>query len=276
MEYVALETDKAPVVHVPESNGMVEIEKSRAVEEVQAALVIAKKFPRDQNAAFHRIMEACKRFSLADQSTYSYPKGKTVVTGPSIRLAEVLAQNYGNLNFGVREVERRRGASIAESFCWDLETNVMQTKVFEVQHEIIAYGKTKKLTDPREVYELVANNGARRLRACILGIIPGDIVEAAVNQCKKTLAKGNGEPIADRVRQIIAAFADYGVSQEMIEAKLGHKMDLCTGEEIADLRGIWTALKDKQSKRGEFFEFPDDEEKDSKAAELAAKLGGKK
>lgn len=257
----------------PAHSGAVEVEKSRAVQEVQAKLVIAKRFPRDPNAVYARVMDACKRKSLAEQAMYSYPRGGAVVTGPSIRMAEILAQNYGNLDFGVRELERRSNSSLAESYCWDLETNVTQTKVFEVPHEIdLKGGRKKKLTDVRDIYELVANNGARRMRACILGIIPGDLVEAAVAQCRKTVSAGGGEPMADRIRKMVVAFKDIGVSQEMLAERLGHGVELITGDEIVELTGIYTAIRDKQSKRGDFFNFKDEEGQDSKTAELAEKL----
>jgi hypothetical protein len=188
-------------------------------------------------------------------------------------MAEVLAQNWGNLDFGIREIERRNGVSIAESYCHDLETNTKQTKIFEVPHEIdLKGGKKKKLTDSREIYEILANNGARRLRACILGIIPADITEAAVNQCKNTLAKGNGEPIGDRIRKLLVAFKDLGVSVEMLEDRLGHKIDLTTPEEIADLTGIYTSLRDKQATRSDFFSFPEDEQESDKTKDLREKL----
>lgn len=274
------EEDRA-LVPQPKS-AMVAIEQSRAVQEVQAALVIAKKFPRDTNAAFTRIVESCKRISLANVAMYSYPRGKdengkkNLVTGPSIRLAEVLAQNWGNLDFGIRELERREGCSIAESYCWDMETNTRQTKVFEVPHEMALKGGRKKiLTDPRDIYELIANMGARRLRACILGIIPVDIVEGAKAQVKKTLLKGDGEPIADRVRRAVLAFKEVGVSQEMLEDRLGHKMDLTTPEELVDLQSIHNSIRDKQGKRSDFFKFPEETEENSKAASLKEALGAK-
>jgi hypothetical protein len=261
-------------VQQQKQNSMTMIEQSRAVQEVQASLIIAKRFPRDLNTAYSRIIESCKRLSLANTAFYSYPRGGEVVSGPSIRLAEVIAQSYGNLDFGVREIERRIGASVAEAYCWDMETNTRQTKIFEVGHEI--YTKKngiKKLTDPRDIYEIVANNGARRLRACILGIIPADITEAAVNQCRQTISKGTGEPIADRIRKLVVAFKDIGVNQEMLEGRLNHKIDLTTVEEIVELTGIYTAIRDKQAKRQDFFEFIDDEsQEDGKAAALRQKL----
>lgn len=266
----------APVVQnqMPQQQqtALMEVEKARAVQEVQAAFIIAKKFPRDINAAYTRIVESCKRASLAQKAMYTYPRGNQTVTGPSIRLAEVCAQNWGNLEFGIRELKRENGMSIAESFCHDLETNVRQTKVFEVRHERHTKKGSHRLTDPRDIYELVANNGARRLRACILGVIPGDIVEAAVNQCKSTVAKGDGRPMADRIREMLTAFMQLGVSQEMIETRFGHKIDLTTGEEIAEMQGVFNAIRDKQAKRGDFFEFPEDETSEGKAAELSEKL----
>lgn len=261
-----------------QSNAMVQIEQSRAVQEVQASLIIAKRFPRDINAVYSSIMASCKRISLAKQAMYSYPRGGQMVTGPSIRMAEVLAQNYGNLDFGVRELERRGKVSIAESYCWDMQTNTRQTKVFEVPHEIeLKGGRKKYLTDPRDIYELVANNGARRLRACILGIIPGDIVENAVDQCRKTLAKGDGRPLGDRIREMVAIFSELGVTKELIEKRLGHSLDTMSGEELADFASIYTTLRDGQSKRGDFFEFAQ-ENKENKANEIieAVKAAKKK
>lgn len=265
----SLEPQSAPL-----PNLMTQVEQSRAVQEVQAALVIAKRFPRDSNAVYTKIIEACKRPALANQSMYRYPRGGEVVTGPSIRLAEVIAQNYGNLEFGVRELERRQGVSVAESYCWDIETNTRQTKTFEVPHEIgLKGGRKKYLSDPRDIYELVANNGARRMRACILGIIPADFVEAAVNQCKNTIAKGTGEPLADRIRKMVAAFKELGVSQEMIETRLKHLANLITVDEIVDLTAIYTSIRDKQAARADFFDFLDEKNaSEGKAAELSEQL----
>src|SRR5690606_7328869 len=163
-----------------QGNVIAQASSSREMEEVKGQIFMARQFPRNVFQSEQRILDACKRPSLAQTAVYRYPRGKQVVEGPSIRLAEVLAQNWGNLSFGVKELEQREGESIALAYAWDLETNVRQEKGFTVPHSRKANGKIAKLTDPRDIYELVANNGARRVRSCILGIIPGDIVEAAV------------------------------------------------------------------------------------------------
>ena len=152
------------------ANALVNAESQRAIQEVQAAMVIAKKFPRNQIEAMERITNACCRQTLAETALYSYPRGGTEVTGPSIRLAEALAQEWGNLQFGIRELSQENGSSTVEAFAWDVERNTRQTKIFQVSHIRYSkkYGNTQ-LTDPRDIYEMVANQGARRLRACILG-----------------------------------------------------------------------------------------------------------
>lgn len=248
-----------PVVN----NSLVEIEKSRAIQEVQAKMIIAKKFPRDEFAAATRIMKACARYSLAEKALYSYPKGKTTVSDAGIRLAEVMAQNWGNIDFGIRELERKSGSSIAESYCWDIETNTTQTKIFEVPHYIDLTGGGKKiLTSGRDIYEQVANQGARRLRACILGIIPIDIKEDAVEVVRKTLKKGReGKTMEERIQEVILGFDRHGVSQAMIEARLGHKAELITPDEIVELHAIWNSIREG-AKRHDFFDLgsaaPDD------------------
>lgn len=228
---------------------------SRQLAEVQSAMVIAKRFPRDETAAMARIMQSCKRKGLAERSMYTYTRGSTKIQGPSIRLAEAMAQAWGNLDFGIVELEQRVGESVVMSYCIDLETNTRQTKVFTVKHSRKAGGEFRSLVDPRDIYEMVANQGARRLRACILGVMPGDIVDEAVSECKRTLQGNNNEPLIDRVRVMVNMFADeFGVSKEMIEKKLGHSVDVIDEFELTDLRGIYQSLKDQMSTRATWFD----------------------
>ena len=237
-----------------ETGGLVQAQTSKAVQEIQAALTIAAHRPRNQSAAFERIMQACDRPFLAEQAIYAYPKGGTSVTGPSIRLAEVLAQNWGNLSVGIREISQDNGVSEVEAFAWDLETNFQETKIFHVPHVRHTKKGSYKITDPREIYELIANNGSRRLRACIMAVIPGDIIDAAVERCKKTMSSGK-EPIGERIKKLITAFAEFSVKVEHIEKRLGHTMDATNESELVTLRAIYKSLKDGMAKREDFFEI---------------------
>lgn len=230
---------------------------TRQAQEVQAMVISAKRFPRDEFAAYDRIMKSCERISLAESALYEYPKGGQKVSGPSIRLAEAVAQAWGNLDFGVVELEQRNGESSMMAYAWDLETNTRQTKVFTVRHERKAKGKINVLDDPRDVYELTANQGARRVRSCILAIIPGDVVDAAVEKCKNTLKTGYKEPLEDRIRKMIGAFREeFQVSKEMIEKFIGCTVEAFSDNDFVRLRSVYKSLRDNMSKREDYFDVP--------------------
>lgn len=230
---------------------------SRQAQEVQAAMVIAKRFPRNEVESYNRIMKACQRKSLAERSMYEYPRGDTRVTGPSIRLAEAMAQNWGNIDFGIIELEQKSGESQVMAYAWDLETNTRQTKVFSVPHiRATKKGGNVPLKDPRDIYEMVANQGARRLRACILGVIPGDVIDAAISQCERTLAGDGREPLADTVRAVANTFeTEYGVTVPMLEKFIGCKIESFTMQNLIRLKKVYVSLKDGMAKRDDYFEM---------------------
>jgi hypothetical protein len=240
--------------------------QAREVAEVQSAMVIAKRFPRDEKAALDRILNACSREGLAAASRYQYARAGTDITGPSIRLAEALAQNWGNIDFGIRELEQRNGESVVEAFCWDKETNTRASKVFAVPH--VRYTRkagTVKLEDPRDVYEVSANQGARRLRAAILAIIPGDITEAALKQCDTTLtAKVKLTP--ERIKLMLKSFAEVGVSKAQVEKKIQRRVDTITPAQFVNLGNIYNSIKDEMSKPEDWFESEAKPEPEAKAS----------
>ncbi len=248
-----------------------EMAVNRQVQEVQGAIFMAKQFPRDEIEAFNRIVRACQRKSLAEQSMYEYPRGAQKVTGPSIRLAEALAQNWGNIDYGIIELEQKSGESQVMAYAWDLETNTRQTKIFSVPHIRGTKQGNKTLTDPRDIYEMVANQGARRLRACILGVIPGDVIDSAIDQCELTLKSNNAEPLIDRVRKMVKAFEDnFSVTKEMIEKFLGCSSDAFSENDFIRLRKIYGSLKDGMAKREDYFEISK-----PKSEPVQTKLDGK-
>lgn len=231
--------------------------QSREAQEVQAAVFMAKRFPRNENAALSRITQSCQRLGLASKAVYTYPRGGQNVTGPSIRLAEAIAQAWGNIQCGVVELEQRPGESTCMSYCWDIETNTRDCRVFTVPHVRQTRNGAQVLTDPRDIYELVANQGARRKRACILAVIPKDVVDYAVEACQKTLSTAYKEPLIDRLRNMVNLFQkNYSVPLESIEKYMGYKLDAFTEMDGATLAGVYNALKDGTAKREDYFVLP--------------------
>lgn len=235
---------------------LTQVEQSRAAQEVQAAMIVAQKFPRNQRAAYEQIMTSCSRLGLAESAIYSYPRGGQLVKGPTIHLAKAIAKAWGNLDFGIREISNNDGESVIESYCWDLQSNVRETRIFTVKHVRHTKKGAVTLTDPRDIYEMTANYGARRLRACIFGIVPTDIVDKAVEKCYATSqSKGSDVPLVDRVREMVTYFKSKGIDEKLLEKRLGHSLSSIDEKELLDLRLIANSLKGGDAKREDYFDL---------------------
>lgn len=243
------------------NQGVVEIESSKAIAEAQGKLVIAKRFPRDQFQAYENLMNACARMSLAEKAIYSYPRSGSTISGPSIRLAEEAARCWGNVDFGIKELSQKEGESEMMAYCWDMETNVMSSQQFVVSHVRDTKNGSQKLTAQRDIYENNANMAGRRLRARILAILPPDLIEAAVQKCKETLAGKSEEPLEDRIKKMVIAFEKISIRREMLEKRMGHEISEMTKDELVEHISIYNSLKDGSSTAPDWFPIVEDSQK---------------
>lgn len=235
------------------NQGTVAIEASRAIAEAQGKLVIAKRFPRDEVAAYAKAMEACQRPTMAEKAFYSFPRGGQTVEGPTIRFAEELARCWGNIDYGIKELSQDDGKSEMQAYAWDLETNAQSVQNFTNPHQREQGKKMVTLTSQRDIYENNANMATRRLRSRILAILPAWFVEDAIAECKKTLSGRNDTPLIDRVKKMVVQFAKLGVTQEQIERRLKRKVDTMTADDFTEYVGIYNAIKGGESKIAEWF-----------------------
>lgn len=252
-------------------DNLIATEQTRAVAEVQAALVIAAGRPRNEIVARDKLINACGRVSLANVAVYQYSRGGSAVSGPSIRLAETAARYWGNMNYGFRELSRRPGESECEAYCWDLETNVKAVRQFSVKHKRDTKKGSYAITDERDIYELMANHAQRRVRACILEIVPGDIIEEAVTACERTL-KANIGNVAEAAKGLVDAFAKVGVSREAIEKRLGCRIDAIQPGQVVKFREIYVSIKDGMSEPKDWFELDAGKEDAKPAPQKAAAI----
>jgi hypothetical protein len=251
----------------------VEADRQRAIAEVLAALEIANRMPRNPVASMDRILIAFQRATLARQAIYVYSRGGTEITGPTIRAAEAIAQSWGNMQFGVRELERRPAESTVEAFAWDVETNTRSTITFQLKH----VRDTKKgrvvLTDERDIYETMMNQGARRKRACILSVIPGDVVEGALKQARNTLEE-TIKIDAKFLETLVKDFASFDVTREMLEARIQRRLGSIAPAQAVGLQNILNSLRDGMSVASNWFQAPEDPKsaKDAPESGIAERL----
>lgn len=237
--------------------------QSRELAETQTKYLMAERFPRNEVAAMDRILNAFSRPTLAEKAAYQFARGGSDIAGPSIRAAEAIAQQWGNMDSGWREMQRGTDAtgvpfSEVEAFCIDLQARNTKRLTFIVRHWRDTKKGGYKLTDERDIYELCANQAQRRLRACILASIPGDVTEAAMQQADVTL-KSKADTSPEAMQKMVAAFAEFGVQREHIEKRIQRRIDAITPAQVVSLKRIYVSLRDDMSVAADWFEIADGE-----------------
>lgn len=248
------------------ANVQMSIAQAREVARIQGEILMAKKFPRDEAKALKSIESACSRVTLAESAVYEYPRGGTTITGPSIRLAEQLARSWGNIRYGFEVVSQDKDRSTIRVYSYDIEANTQAERTFTVNHIRDTKNGSYALTDQRDIYELVANQASRRLRACILECIPPDIIDYATDLCQKTL-ESKVKITPDFIEGIINGFEKKGVTKAMIEAYIGRSAESMTISNVTKLRRVYTSLNDGAGTISDFF---DTNIKDSENTKVAA------
>lgn len=232
------------------------VEQSRALAEVQAAVYVARQFPRDIGQARADMLDACAQMALAERSSFSFRRAGQAVTGPSIHMARELARCWGNIQYGLTELSRDdvNGSSQMIAFAWDVQTNARSSSTFIVPHVRDTKDGARKLTETRDIYENNANQGARRVREAIFGVLPTWFVEEAKLTCRKTLEDGGGKPLVVRIEEMIAAFALAHITVTQLEARVGTAKADWTVQEVATLGVVFTSLRNGETTRDD--EFP--------------------
>ena len=258
--------------------------QSRELAETQTKYLMAQRFPRDVVANMDRILNAFTRPTLAEKAQYQFARGGNAIVGPSIRAAEAIAQQWGNMEQGFREVQRGIDAkgipfSEVEAYCVDLETRSSKRLQFIVPHWRDTKAGGYKLKDERDIYELMANQAQRRVRACILAMVPGDVSEAAMAQAEVTL-KAKADTSPDGIQKLLDAFADLGVTKENIEKRIQRRADVIQPAQIVSLKRIYASLRDDMSEPADWFDIPKEAPKAEgleavRAAAAAKRAGGK-
>lgn len=233
--------------------------QARELAEAQTRYIMARRFPRDQRKALDNIVNAFSRPRLAERAAYEYVRGGDTITGPSIHAAQAIAQQWGNMEHGFREVSRGVGPdgvpySEVLAFANDVESLVFKSITFHVPH----WRDTKKggyrLRDERDIYELSANMAQRRTRACILAVIPQDVVDVAMEQAEATMrAKADTSPEA--IARMVEAFEPFGVTRDHLEKFTGRRLDAITPALVLRLKRIYTSLRDEVSTPAQWFDM---------------------
>lgn len=244
--------------------GAVAIEQERAIAEAQGQLTLAKRFPRSMASCMQEFMDTCQSPDFAKTAFYSVPNRGS---GPSIRFAEEAARCYGNFQYGHRELSRSEGKSEIEVFAWDMQNNNYSKRQITVIHVVDTKSGPKKLVDQADIDNRIANVASKQMRGRILALLPKHLVAAGQEACKRTLAGGGEKPLRERIAGMVQAFAKFGVTTNHLTDHLGHGVDDTTLDELADLMGIFQALRDG-AKASEYFKLESQQQQADTAAAI--------
>lgn len=239
-------------------------QESKELSEIKGKMFLARQFPRDPEYSLQAALRECQRKELAEQAMYEFTRGDSKVRGPSIRLVEVLARHWSNITCGVDEIDSKDGETTIKAYAWDLETNVSDSKTFSVKHVRTTKKGSYKLTDERDIYETVANKGARRKRACLLAVLPGWYVDACVDACEKTLAQTltEGRTLEEVIAELVTAFSEFGIAPSQIEEKMGKEIGKFSKQDGVKLKHLYSAIKDGFVKPNDAFGLPPEPDKE--------------
>lgn len=252
---------------------------AREQSEIQAAIISAKRFPRDENAAYLKMIRSFERPSMAEAAEYRFPRGGKEITGPSVDLAREASRCWGNIRSGNRVVSIDDEFVHVKGYGYDLESNTYVETEDKFQKAI--QRKTKQgqtiwiKPDERELRELVNRRAAICERNALLKLLPPDMVDDCVTRARETVRKAAaGELTQSReeaIRRLTLAFDRLGVTVAMLQGKLGHDLSLINETELGELRGIYKSVFDGNSTREEHFELQAKVQSEG-AAELNASL----
>lgn len=237
MSNTPIPVDDLPVPPSTKLSQATAVEQSRAVAEVQAAVIVAQQVPRHIDDARAQMRQSCELQGMAERAFYRFPRAGQTVSGPSVYLARELARCWGNVQYGLTELRRDdvAGESEMQAWAWDVQTNTRSSSTFIVPHKRDKKGGPVALVDLRDIYENNANQGARRLREAIFSILPKWFSEEAENICRQTMERGDSRPLEDRIAGAIKAFESLGVEAARLETKLGKDSAKWSTYDIAQL-----------------------------------------
>jgi hypothetical protein len=186
----------------------------------------------------------------AISAEYAKPVGNGYVHGPSIRLAELAAMCWGNLEVEVGEPIVNERNVFVQATAWDLQNNFRMDGTATMSI-IDKYGQRYK---PHMIETTCAAVASKARRNAIISVIPrayiNDLLQVARDVARKNL------PTVEQQR---AALLDFFAKQHRIipdqifKAVAVQGVEDITQEHITLLRGIAQALKEG-SKPDEFFE----------------------
>lgn len=242
---------------------------------IQARYIVAMQRPRDFEGVRVRVLAHCNRPNFAKCARYAKPMGsekdengrwvKKFVRGPSVRFVETALQEMSNIDqevvviaesatlrivrVSVTDSERNTSSSLEVPVAKTVERSSVRDGRIPISERKNSRGEVTYLLPATEdeMRAKVASEVSRALRNVGLRVIPGDIVEEAMERVIEVQSKEDAkDPTAAR-KQLVEWLSKRGVQPEDIAQYLGRTVDKATSAELHDLRAIGMSINDGET-----------------------------
>lgn len=205
----------------------------------------ARAFPRNMKLALdNAIFTATMDIETASSCIYSVPRAGKAITGPSVHLARIIVQNWGNFRAETKVIEEGAKYVTSEAVAWDLETNVA-IKV-TVKRPITTSSGKRMSDDMVGVTGNAAN--AIALRNAVFNVVPKAVTNKVYEASQKMIV-GDDANFNKRVSDVLAGYKKvYGKEAEEVLTLVGKKsIEQLTKADLVVLIGVAQALKDGEA-----------------------------
>jgi hypothetical protein len=215
----------------------------------------AKMYPRNvKRAVENMIAIATMDMETAKGCSYTIPRAGGKITGGSIHMAKIIAQNWGNLRIESRVTKITHSNIYSEAIAFDLESNVA-IKI-ESTRKIISKEGKRFNDDMISLTGLVTNSIA--LRNAVFTVVPKSIIDKVYNEAMKFVVGDLSDEVklSNQRKKTLDQFKDiYGVSELEILKSLGlNSVQQIKAEQIKVLFGMAQSLKDGEFSVDEIFD----------------------
>lgn len=245
--------------------------------EIDKQISTAKAYPRDIMRAISRI----RTLATMDQDTasecfYVLRRGGhgsgAAIEGISIRMAEIVASQWGNMRVQARIIANNGKTITAQGVCHDLESNYAAS--VEVSRRITDKSGRTYNDDMQAVTAQAAC--AIAFRNAVNKVVPKSILKRIYEEVKK-VSVGQALDLESSRQNVVLYFQKIGVTEEQLFDYLGiHKREEIDSEMVAELRSIAAAIKDGHTTAQELFVTPHEEKKATDEAKAKAQQAASK
>jgi hypothetical protein len=244
--------------------------------EIDMQIATAKAFPRDLTLFINRVEQLATRTpAVAESCSYALTRSqlneksgqyeKKILSGPSVRFAEIVVSSYGNIRAAARAISNDGRFVTCQGVCHDLETNTVVS--VEVKRKV-----TNKFGRPfSEDMQVVTTNAgcAIAFRNAVFKVIPAAMIGEVYEKVQE-VAKGTEADLPARRQKAMNFFKAKGITEEQIfetlVIKTVEEIDL---EKLQILSGMKASLVNNEFTLEEL--FPKEEEDPAKTTKDKSK-----